>query len=223
LLSLVVFAIVAVPLFGVFLLLGSGEKTKEKAAPKKGDEEPEEITVTEAADEHNEILVSEAAQDEHPQGVRTARRSDLTPEVPVRSEHPETPVSDEERKMAMFAYLSSLIPFIGFLGPLVIYFMKKDSPFVVFHCKQWLNAAITLFCFGLGYWIVTLVATFGATFVGYAVLGASGVFLGLAVWALALLVGLGVVVTFVVFLILTAIKAKDGQWARVPYVWQLFR
>ncbi|OLT38618.1 hypothetical protein BJF79_26390 [Actinomadura sp. CNU-125] len=44
---------------------------------------------------------------------------------------------------AMFCYLGSLL--LGFVAPLVIYFVKKgESPFVRYHAAQALNYGITL-------------------------------------------------------------------------------
>jgi uncharacterized Tic20 family protein len=131
-------------------------------------------------------------------------------------------VEDGEKSMAMFVYLSSFV--VGFWGPLIIYFMKKDSKFVVFHCKQWLNQQITLFCYALGLMVAVALVfglAFGATMaiqdgtVAMIAFGGAGLlafvlWAGFLIWALIVQIG-------------AAFKAKAGRWYRAKRIWQIIK
>jgi uncharacterized Tic20 family protein len=119
-----------------------------------------------------------------------------------------TGVSAEERQWAMFAHLSALVgglltsgwagSFGFFIGPLVIWLMKKDTmPFVDDQGKEALNFAITvsLICVAL---LIMTVMTLG---------------LGLLLTIpLLMLIGIG----SLVFVILAAVKANEGVKYRYP-------
>jgi len=120
----------------------------------------------------------------------------------------------EERQWAMFAHLSALAgglltSAIGgwgfFLGPLVIWLVKKDTmPFVADQAKEALNFNITV----------------------------SGVFLALLVLSL-LTLGIGFLITLpimlivgiaaLVLIIMAAIKANDGIAYRYPFTIRLIK
>lgn len=90
---------------------------------------------------------------------------------------PTTPIDDigqgapnnDDRNLAMIAHLSGCAGligggYLGFVGPLVIYLMKKDdSPYVGDQAKEALNFQITLFIAGVAAAVITLV-TCGAAF-----------------------------------------------------------
>ena len=123
--------------------------------------------------------------------------------VPYQSmvgQHETTP---EARQWGMFAHLSSLvglvIPFGNFLGPLVVWLMKKDTmPFVDDQGKESMNFQITVF-------IALLVA-------GLTCLVGIGFFLlpiiGLAAAVMAILAG---------------IKANEGVPYRYPFTLRLIK
>ena len=70
--------------------------------------------------------------------------------------------TQDERTMAMLAHLLQL--FTGFLGPLVIYFVRRESRFVAFHSLQavfWQLLLALFFFVGIILMIFTMVA--GAT------------------------------------------------------------
>ena len=93
-------------------------------------------------------------------------------EVPVPPSEPSPTPSAEERQWAMFAHLSALAGAIltghmfgwgCFIGPLVIWLIKKDTmPFVNDQAREALNFNITLAIIGL----VLLVLTIGTFFLG---------------------------------------------------------
>ena len=143
----------------------------------------------------------------------------MSPNAPDPVSVPPPPPSaggppQEERQWAMFAHLSALAgglltSAIGgwgfFLGPLVIWLMKKDSmPFVADQAKESLNFNITV----------------------------SAVFLVLLVLSLVTL-GIGNIITLpimlivgiaaLVLIIMAAIKANDGIAYRYPFTIRLVK
>ena len=96
----------------------------------------------------------------------------------------------EERTMALLAHLLGIV--IGFVGPLIIWLIKKDeSPFIDDQGKEALNFQLTV--------LIALVVSSALTFV------VIGCFL------LPL-----VAVVNVVFCIIAAIRANEGQRYRYP-------
>jgi uncharacterized protein len=116
--------------------------------------------------------------------------------------------SQEERQWAMFAHLSALLgglltSAIGgwgfFLGPLVIWLMKKDTmPFVADQAKEALNFNITVSAIFVILLILTLF-TLG--------LGA------ILTLPAMLVVGIGALV----LIVMAAIKANEGVAYRYPF------
>lgn len=86
-----------------------------------------------------------------PPGPRSVDELDLSP-------------SNDERNLAMIAHLSGCAGvlgagFLGFIGPLVIYLIKKDSSaYVEFQAKEALNFQITIFLLSVAAWILTLLS-----------------------------------------------------------------
>ena len=122
--------------------------------------------------------------------------------------------SAEERQWAMFAHLSALAgglltSAVGgwgfFLGPLVIWLMKKDTmPFVADQAKEALNFNITVSAIFVALLILT-VLTLG--------IGA------LLTVPVMLIVGLGALV----LIVMAAIKANDGIAYRYPLTLRLIK
>jgi uncharacterized protein len=122
--------------------------------------------------------------------------------------------SHEERQWALFAHLSALAgglltgAFAGlgcFVGPLVIWLVKKDTmPFVDDQAKEALNFNITLAIIGVVLLLLTLV-TFG--------FGA----------LLAIPVGILVGIAWLVFTIIAAVKANEGERYRYPFSLRLIK
>lgn len=107
----------------------------------------------------------------------------------------------EETTWAIFAYVGNVL--IGFLPPLVIYLVKKNtSPFTRFHAAQSMNYQLTM--------LIHLLAVAAVCVPPAIALEAPG-FL-----ALFLLPYLELLIGGWVFLILGAVKAGKGQYYRFP-------
>ena len=127
--------------------------------------------------------------------------SDIIDPPPVPSEA-EAP-SAESRQWGLFAHLSALagviIPFGNILGPLIIWQIKKaEMPFVDDQGKEALNFNITA---ALAF-LVSFILSF--------------VLIGLLLMPL---VGLA----WLVFAIIAAIKANEGQYYRYPFTLRLVK
>lgn len=122
--------------------------------------------------------------------------------------------SKDERQWAMFAHLSALLgglltsAFGGwgfFIGPLVIWLMKKDEmPFVADQAKEALNFNITVSAI----FLILLVLTVVTLGIGILISG-----------PLMLVVGIGALV----LIILAAIKANEGVAYRYPLTIRLIK
>ncbi|MBE1534835.1 DUF4870 domain-containing protein [Actinomadura algeriensis] len=107
----------------------------------------------------------------------------------------------DEPMWAMFCYLGSLL--VGFVAPLVIYFVKKrESRFVRHHAAQALNYALTLLIHIVGILLVTVVPM---------IITENPVFLIPLV-----LMYLEVLISPLVVLIIGAVKSNKGEYFRIP-------
>ena len=126
---------------------------------------------------------------------------DETPvdEIPI----PETPDRDT-RMWAMFCHLAGLalligIPAANILGPLIVWQIKKEQhPFIDAHGKESMNFQISMFIYGLVAGLLIFVC------VGMVLLPA-------------------VIIVDIVFVIIAAIKANDGQAYRYPVTIRLIK
>ena len=124
-----------------------------------------------------------AETDERPENV-----SGQPTEQPISPEQPE--VSKDAMSMAMLCHLLAI--FTGFLGPLIIWLIKKeDAPFVDDHGKEALNFQITV--------LIAMVVS------GFLTLACIGFVLMPVVWTVN-----------IVFCIIAAIKANRGESYRYP-------
>lgn len=110
-------------------------------------------------------------------------------------------VSSDERTMAMLCHLAAfagvVIPFGNIIGPLVVWLIKKDSsPYIDYHGKESLN-------FQIAFTIYMLIAALLVM-----------VLIGLILLPVVGIAGL-------VLMIIAAIKAKDGEEYRYPYIFRL--
>lgn len=127
---------------------------------------------------------------------------------------PESGVSQQERQWAMFAHLSALAgglltSAVGgwgmFLGPLVIWLMKKDEmPFVADQAKEALNFNITVAAILL----ILTVLGFATLMIGF-----------ILILPIMILIGLAALV----FIILAAVKANEGVAYRYPLTIRLIK
>ena len=126
----------------------------------------------------------------------------------------DTAIPQEERQWAMFAHLSALLgglvtSAIGgwgwFLGPLIIWLLKKDTmPFVADQAKESLNFNITV----------------TAIFLALMILGFITLGIGFVI-ALPLMFVVGIAA--LVLIIMAAIKANDGVRYRYPFTIRLIK
>ena len=126
-----------------------------------------------------------------------------------------TGLSADERQWAMFAHLSALAGGIVtagwagsigcFLGPLVIWLMKKETmPFVDDQAKEALNFNITV---GIVF-LVLFLLTIGTLGIGILLTGPLMIIIGIA---------------WLVFTVIAAIKANDGVSYRYPFTLRLVK
>lgn len=108
---------------------------------------------------------------------------------------PDGSPGKEERNWALFAHLTTFSSYIGvpgFIGPLVIWLLKKDEmPFVDDQAKEALNFQISLFI--------------------YAIISAVLIFVLIGFFLL-----IALAVLHVIFTIIAAIKASEGTRYRYP-------
>jgi len=133
---------------------------------------------------------------------------------PPPSDHHGSGISADQRQWAMFAHLSAiagavLTSGIGgwgtFLGPLIIWLVKKDTmPFVDDQAKEALNFNITVAIVFFALWVLVFV-TLGI-----------GLLIAIPAW---FVIG----IAWLVFTIIAAIKANDGVAYRYPFTMRLVK
>ncbi|MEA2217394.1 MAG: uncharacterized protein QOJ35_20 [Solirubrobacteraceae bacterium] len=114
---------------------------------------------------------------------------------------PAATASSDTTTWAMAAHLTALAAlFVGLpvIGPLIVYLVKKDNPFVHRHAAEALNFNISIMIYGIGLAIVT----FAGLFVVVGVLLIPLFFVLAAVWF--------------VLVIVAAVAASRGQEYRYP-------
>jgi len=118
--------------------------------------------------------------------------------VPPASPHN---ARDDSRTWALAAHLSALLSLIigfPFVGPLVVYLVKKDDPFVRRHAAEALNFNLSVMLYAIVLGIATFVLIF--------------IVIGLALIPVLILLALA----WVVFICLAAVKAGQGAEYRYP-------
>ena len=100
---------------------------------------------------------------------------------------PLTPPTSDEKTMALLSHILTLVA--GFIAPLIIFLVKKESPFVVAHAKESLNFQITIFIIIIGL-IITIIGV-------------------LLIWLVGILA--------LILAILATIKASEGKLYRYPF------
>ncbi|WP_256451852.1 DUF4870 domain-containing protein [Lysobacter sp. S4-A87] len=123
-------------------------------------------------------------------------------------------ISAEQRQWAMFAHLSAiagavLTSGIGgwgtFLGPLIIWLLKKDTmPFVEDQAKEALNYNITIAIVFFALWVLVFI-TLG---IGFLIAIPAWVVIGVA---------------WLVFTIIAAVKSNEGVSYRYPFTLRLVK
>ncbi|WNF36781.1 DUF4870 domain-containing protein [Bacillaceae bacterium IKA-2] len=104
-------------------------------------------------------------------------------------------VQRDERTLAMLIYLISF--FTAFIGPLIIWLLKKDeSDFIDHHGREYFNFMIS--------------------FTVYSIISAILILVALGVFMLIILGIAGFILTIV-----AAIKALDGEYYRFPFIFRI--
>lgn len=107
-------------------------------------------------------------------------------------------VTEDEKTLGLLAHLLGI--FTGFLGPLVLWLVKKDSsPYIAHHAREALNFQITLHLVLIGLGAMTLILLL--------------VFVGI----LLVPVLIAVPILALIAEILAAIAAQKGEWHRYPF------
>ncbi len=136
-----------------------------------------------------------------------------TPSSPPPDSH-HSGVSADQRQWAMFAHLSAIAGAVltsgvggwgTFLGPLIIWLIKKDTmPFVDDQAKEALNFNITVAIVFFALWVLVFL-TLGIGFL-----------IAIPAW---FVVG----IAWLVFTIIAAIKSNDGVAYRYPFTLRLVK
>lgn len=119
----------------------------------------------------------------------------------------------DENQWIMLTHLSPLVT--GFLGPLVVWLMKKDqAPRIANQAKETLNFVITVYLAVLAIVVGTGILIFLFQKIG---------FLAGLVGLVATLAYIGVGIGALIFLIKAAIAANKGRDTRYPYSLRLIK
>ncbi len=119
----------------------------------------------------------------------------MTTQTPTETLPTTYEVSSDSRNLAMLSHLSAFVAFVGIpslVGPLVVWLLNRDDPYVEAQAKEALNFNISFFLYGL----------------------VAGISIILLVGILALP---AVVVTWFVLVIVASVKAANGENYRYPF------
>ena len=114
---------------------------------------------------------------------------------------PASAAASDTTTWAMGAHLSALAALLvglPFMGPLIIYLVKKDNPFVRRHAAEALNFNLSVTIYAIGLAIATFILVF--VFIGFLLIPLFVVLL--AVWF--------------VFVVLASVAASRGEEYRYP-------
>lgn len=124
----------------------------------------------------------------------------------MNSQAPYLP-NDDERTMGMLMHLLSLLT--GFIGPLILWLVKKDeSRYIDHHGKESLNFAMSLFLYSIAFIAVTTIVGIATLGIGFFVLMPLFAAFGIAIW---------------VFEIIACVQAYQGSWYRFPLTIRFLR
>lgn len=125
--------------------------------------------------------------------------TDTTNILGTEQEALTVPTSDE-KTMAVLSHILCLV--VGFIPPLVIYLVKKDSPYMQAHAKESLNFQLTLFLAWIGIWVLTMILSFVISFFSLILMPFLMVIL---------------VIAAIVLIIVATIKASENKLYRYPF------
>ena len=119
----------------------------------------------------------------------------MTTETPTETFSTAYEASSNSRNLAMLSHLSAFVAFVGIpslVGPLVVWLLNRDDPYVEAQAKDALNFNISFFLYGL-----------------------------VAAISIIVLVGVialpAVLVTWFVLVIVASVKAANGENYRYPF------
>jgi uncharacterized protein len=105
-------------------------------------------------------------------------------------EQPLVSPTSDEKTMAILSHILCIVA--GFLAPLIIYLVKKDSPYIAAHAKESLNFQLTMIIASIISWVLVFVVI--------------GIFLLILVWLANL-----------VLIIIATIRASENKLYRYPF------
>jgi uncharacterized membrane protein len=126
---------------------------------------------------------------------------------------PQAGTTQDERTMAVLAHALQLIG--GWFAPLVIFFVKRQSPFVAFHALQVLFLRLVFLVinvFLMTFWIAGIAYTILHTH-GNANAFPAALFVFFPIFWLGIM---GMWVFTIVIAVIYSIKAGRGEWAEYP-------
>lgn len=121
--------------------------------------------------------------------------------------------SQDERTMATLAHVLQMVG--GFIAPLIIFFLKRQSRFVSFHALQAIFLQLVYMVLWFGFMIVWLAFIFGTVFTAPK---SEPPPLFFVFFPLIWLFGMGMWVLMLVTAIVYGIKAGKGEWAAYPVI-----
>ncbi len=123
-------------------------------------------------------------------------------------------IPQEDRTLAVLAHLLQI--FTGFLGPLIIAVLKRQTPFVLFHSLQ-------VILWQVAYMVVSIlvIVVFVVSILAGAAQQSHGQ--GAPMWLVVAIPGIVVLsiggwMLTIVLAIVYAMRAADGKWAEYPLV-----
>ncbi|MEE8406863.1 MAG: DUF4870 domain-containing protein [Acidimicrobiia bacterium] len=122
----------------------------------------------------------------------------MTTETPTETFPAPYEASSNSRNLAMLSHLSAFVAFLGIpslVGPLVVWLLNRDDPYVEAQAKDALN--------------------FNISFLLYGLVAAISIILLIGIIALP-----AVVVTWFVLVIVASVKAANGENYRYPFTIQ---
>lgn len=128
--------------------------------------------------------------------------------------------TQDDRTMATLAQALSIF---GFIAPLIVFLVKRQSRFASFHAMQallWHIAYLILVMVAMVGWFVVLFLTIAQTTVNKGAQPPLGIFVLVPLFWLFLFGG---GICNVIFAIVYAVKASQGEWADYPIFGQLAR
>ena len=130
-------------------------------------------------------------------------------------------ITQDERTMSTLAHILQLVT--AWIGPLVIFFVKRDSLFVKFHALQALILQIclaALWIVAVGVFMGTMVATMSHSGGTNHTAPPPAVFI---VFPIFWIVGMSSWIVILILAIVYGIKAGRGEWASYPVIGGLAR